>query len=939
MITFWLCLTFFLSGVSALVFENLWFYQAGLTLGNSVWASSLVLAGFMGGLALGNALAARFGDRARRPVHLYALLELAIGASGLALVYLLPQLTPALVPLLSALMDAPWILNPLRLALALAIMLVPATAMGATLPVMVAALFRSDPHFGRVLGRLYGWNTIGAVLGALVGELGLIKQLGISGTGCAAASLNALAAGMALVVARRAGLASPRGSPRASHARLGWASYRLLAAAALLGFTLLALEVVWVRFLSLSVQGTSASFAVMLAVVLAGIGVGGLVGARVVASFSQPQRLLPTLAFSAGILCVLLYAGFDSGLQTTDWLRVSRLALSLMFPVALLSGVLFTLVGAALDEKAPKEARSAGLLTFANTTGAMLGSLAGGFLLLPVLGIDRSLQLLAAAYGAAALLLWTAGSRPVRRLDAVPLYASAAGFALALLLFPSGALTERHLRPSIDMYLEKDGSTEVATREGRTETIVYMRKDVFGEPVYYRLLTDGFSMSATSVYAQRYMKLFVYLPVSLNPDAKSALLISYGVGVTATALADTATLATIDVVDISRDVLESSRIAFPHPADFPLDDPRFRIHVEDGRHFLQTTRRRFDLITGEPPPPKLAGIVSLYTSEYFALLHERLTDGGLATYWLPVHALLESDARAITRAFCDAFDDCSLWTGAGLDWILVGSRGARGPVSEAEFARQWKDAAVARELSALGFETPEQLGALFLGDAEHLRSITRGVAPVTDDWPKRLSEATPDRVRTLPAFVAWMDTRRTRERFEGSAWIARLWPEATRLGTLPYFDVQEKINRSLLLAPRDVPSAIGEIDGLLTRTELETLPLWSLGSDFQRQRAARQAIEKGRTGPLPEAELGLGSLASRDYERAARHFGRARALGGTARKWLYLEIYSRCMAGPCDEIGPQLEALRGSALPSDSRFLRFLTERFEIAASGARRGP
>src|SRR5206468_8297209 len=136
---------------------------------------------------------------------------------------------------------------------------------------------------------------------------------------------------------------------------------------------------------------------------------------------------------------------------------------------------------------------------------------------------------------------------------------------------------------------------------------------------------------------RRYMKLFVYWPVAFHPAPKKALLISYGVGSTAKALTDTRAFEQIDVVDISRDVLSMDEVVYPDPATRPLRDPRVKVYVEDGRYYLLTTDQRYDVITAEPPPPKNAGIVNLYTREYFELLHDRLAEGGVATYWLPVH--------------------------------------------------------------------------------------------------------------------------------------------------------------------------------------------------------------------------------------------------------------------------------------------------------------
>ncbi len=193
-----LVLIFFLSGVSALIFETLWFRLAGLALGNSVWSVSLVLAAFMGGIALGNALTARLGSRVSRPIALYAVLELAIGITGAAVVLALPYFPGLLGPALGRLVDTPWLLRFVRLAIAFGVLVIPATAMGATLPVLTQAFSRWDPNFGATIGKLYGWNTLGAVLGAISTEAFLIQWLGISGSGLAAMLLNLAAALIAL---------------------------------------------------------------------------------------------------------------------------------------------------------------------------------------------------------------------------------------------------------------------------------------------------------------------------------------------------------------------------------------------------------------------------------------------------------------------------------------------------------------------------------------------------------------------------------------------------------------------------------------------------------------------------------------------------------------------------------------------------------------------
>ncbi len=932
---------FFLSGIAALLFETLWFHQAGLTLGNSIWASSLVLAGFMGGLALGNALISCIGGRIRRPVRMYALFELIIGMTGVALVALLPRMAPTLAPVLRPFLDQPWILNPLRFAVAFPLLLIPTTAMGATLPLLTSALFRLDPRFGRVLGRLYGWNTLGAMIGALVGEIILIGRFGIRGTALIAALLNLIAAAVSFSLAELPAVATePASDERSARTvRFSKSLVSLLAAAFLFGAVLLALEVIWFRLLNLFVYGSSVTFAIMLSVILAGIGLGGLVASRLLARRPEAYQDLPLISLWSGSVCIASYLLLDlslqpfRGLSAVMWYEILSHAFTLMFPAALLSGILFTFVGEAINRQTAHVSRSAGLLTLANTIGGTLGSLAGAFLLLPVIGMEQSIRWLAGVYGLAALILVAgdaAGRTPKR--SNMLFYASLGILLVVFVGFPSGYLRRRYLFSGMDnLVQEKPIPAEV--RESLTETIVYLQYDWLGEPLYYRLVTNNHSMSSTQLRGLRYMKLFVYLPIALHPAPRRALLISYGVGSTAKALTDTAELESIDMVDISKDILEMNRIVFPDPRQNPLHDPRVRVHIEDGRYFLQTTDRRYDLITGEPPPPKHAGIVNLYTEEYFRLIRERLTEGGMTTYWLPTHMLFEQDTKAIIRAFCDVFEDCSLWHGAGLDWILLGTRGAQGPVSEERFTQQWRDHVVGPEIRALGFESPGQLGAAFMAGPENLHDMTRTTPPVTDNYPRRLSAMHPYDLGRI-VHQPWLDVYIARERFLRSQFIQHLWPESQRLATLPWFDVQDTINRCFFGELDNVWVRLSLLHPILTRTSLRTLPLWLMRSDLNFQRAAAAAAAKGVKDPFLDYQFGVRALAERDYAAAAACFGASWKQASDKVEFLAYQIYALCLDGRLEEARQLLAQLNlNTHREVDQRFAQFLSETFGLDIS------
>ncbi|MDE0886039.1 MAG: spermidine synthase [Myxococcota bacterium] len=909
-----LYLIFFLSGASALVFETLWFFQAGLALGNSIWASSLVLASFMAGLALGNAWVSFRGDRLQRPVRLYAGLELVIAITGTVIVFSLPAITPTLAPWLGPLLDQPLPLNLLRTSVGFALMLIPATAMGATLPLLVSALYHEQRRFGQALGGLYGWNTLGAVCGVLTAEILLIEHFGIRGTALVAAAGNTTAALLSLAVDRLVGpgtAPSAPEAPRPAGEKLAKGSGWILASAFLLGALLLALEVVWFRFLILFVAGTAYTFAVMLAVVLAGIGSGGLVAARWLGSGRQASAAIPLLCLLAGMLCLWLYIGFEAYSPlftqgaTASLPRILGLAIPLMFPVAAISGILFTLLGEVLHSKLGGETRSAGLLTLANTLGAALGSLLAGFLLLPALGVEKSLFVLGLGYAGAAGIVTLAGIRPGTPRNRRVLQAGLVLFALTALLFPHGILRDGFLVQAVKAHAPR--ARIVAVREGLTETIVYARHEIFGEPYFYRLITNNHSMSASSLAAQRYMKLFVYMPIAFHEAPRKALLISYGVGATARALVDSSELESIDMVDISRDILEMSRDFVSQGReslneivmDSPLDDPRVRVHVEDGRFFLQTTPERFDLITGEPPPPKLAGIVNLYTREYFQLIRDRLAEGGITTYWLPVHSLLEDDAKAILRAFCDVFEDCTLWNGAGLDWIMMGSRDRSGPTSRERIVAQWNDSQIGPEMVALGIEHPEQLGALFMADADQISEITRETLPLTDDFPRRLS--TDVRVSD---YRLWMDVDQNRQRLIESRGLDAILPADLREQSLDFFEAQRDINRHFGVrdpkSNRKNPRRLPPVHAMMEDLDLRTLPLWLLEGDYDYVRAAQNVQEKFPNNPKVHYALAIWALTHQDWATAEEHFQRA-SQQGRANAYLPLRAYALCRGGKLEE--------------------------------------
>jgi predicted membrane-bound spermidine synthase len=804
-------------------------------------------------------------------VRAYAALEVLTAASGVALVYLLPASGTWLAPLARAAgTAAPASLQLARFGVAFLLLVVPASAMGMTLPLLVRAARAAGTSFGRALGVLYGVNTAGAVLGVVVTESLLLAALGIRGTGWVAAALDLVAAALALVFARqpRAAAAEPADSaastaPAASTtAQLPW-----LIAAFGSGFALLALEVVWLRFAMLFLNDTPLAFAMMLAAVLTGIALGGLLAALLAGRLVQPARFAPLAASAAGIVGVVGYRFYPDVLRRfyapdQDAGTLLALIVPLVLPASLASGLLFAWIGDGLRSVARGDASATGRLTFANTLGAGLGSLAAGFVLLPRAGMERSMFALFALYGVvAAVLALERGLRPLLR------YGGLAALGAALLVFPFGTMRADFIRLSAGRWMSS-GDRIVEVREGLTGTLVHVVHGVSGLPLFDQLATNAYSMSVNDFAGRRYMDLFALLPRALHPGMKDALIIGYGIGNTAAAVAADPEIERIDLVDVSADILTLARGIHPRAARHPLDDPRLRVHVEDGRYFLQTSERQFDLITGEPPPPIMAGVVNLYTTEYFALLRARLAPGGMASYWLPIMNISASTTKSLIRGFCEAFSDCSLWHASGRNFMLLGTRdaGRGGPVSAERFGRAFADKALQDELAAIAVELPAQLGAMFVGDAEYLRELTADSAPLTDDQPMRMHQAGTRDERDALAWQ-WRDTTAARGRFEHSALVARLFPESVRTEALRQFENQRLLN-DLLFPGETAARQMRVVHQVLHGTRLRLPVLLLLLSDPDIQRALARAPADVRARPEWTIHLAAGALAERDYPAA-----------------------------------------------------------------------
>ena len=907
----------FLSGCSALLFETLWLRLSGLAFGNSVWSAALILSSFMAGLALGSAIAAWSTLWRLRPFRVYAGLEVIVAVFGCTLVFGLPLLGEWLRPLFQALWNHQQWLNVLRFAMSFLILLVPTTAMGLTLPVLVEDPVLKRQEFGKTIGFLYGFNTLGAVAGALLGEIYLVRVCGLLGTGLTAGCVSCAAAGIAWLFSAAEPAAAEK-NPQQFRLRfsLGRGSpWRLFFVSMGAGAILLGLEVIWFRFMRLYVASTSTAFCVMLAVVLAGVGLGGISSSIVQRHTVAARRLLPFLLMLGAIGTLLSYLFFPvpvlqgkmKAFHIESWQQIEQLSTALMFPVAFLSGILFPAILTCVQREVASRMTSAGLTILFNTIGAAVGPLLAGFVLLPRFGFQSSIILCAVCYAGLAILASEKRTWSLRPPFGIALLALGAMLILIIATFPHNR-NETHFANARRPY-EGDGSLLLKKIEGAADTLQLLRRDLFGEPYYYRLVTNAYSMSGTLPRSQRYMRLFAYLPLALRPESENALLIGYGVGVTADAFTHDAHLKHLDIVDISKEVLDLASFYSGPGYSNPLRDPRVTTFVQDGRFFLQATPKRYDIITGEPPPLKVAGAVNLYTQQFFSLMKGRLKDGGIATFWLPIYQLTTDETKAILCAFHNVFPNASVWATCDLEWIMTGLKGPLHKPDEESARALWSDARTRLDLGRIGIEVPEQMSALFLMDGEEIDRITQGVEPLSDLYPKRLTDVHPDLNAAHHFGYTYLERSAAVHRFLSSSLIKEIWPNEWKKSLDLLFLVRE----TRYLSEISGSNWLAELDLYLRHTQLRTPVLAVQNSDEFRLALAQKLATNSPSLPVEaRPDLVAGALARRDLPGAIQLLESERDRGFANINDCFLLAYLYCLTGNVEKAEALAAAENGS---------------------------
>ena len=715
-------LLFFLSGASALTYQVVWLRMLSLVFGVTVHAASAVLTSFMAGLALGAWAGGRIADRVRSPIRAFALIELGIAITAVLVPVALDGLGALYAALHARAPDDLVRLTVARVICSGAVLLVPTTLMGASLPVLARYAAGRNEAAARRIGVLYAVNTAGGITGTLLAGFVLIGGIGIAATTRLAAVVNVIVGLGALLLTRLAArdaahpMADTPAAATAPATEIPRTARVILLVAALSGFAGLALEVVWFRVLTLFLPATTYAFTTMLATVLLGIAAGSAIAAARVERSRVPASALAWVQIGAGVLVLLsmtaLAHTYRIGWRTSGTIQACVVA---MLPAAALMGATFPYaLRLWLGGSHAAVGQRVGVLYALNVCGALAGSLAGGFVLLPLLGSRASLLVLAAVYVAGGCLVMATFAGRAALLRRLP---------LVLGLFAASALTLP------DLYL-----TVLGRRYGPGERLVFRAEGVqTTATVHYNdsgrrtLFLDGLHQANDSDAMVRVHSEIGHLPMALHPNPRRALVVGLGGGVTAGAVAAHRG-TTVDIVELARSVAEASRL-FAHVNGDVLNRPNVTLRVDDGRNYLRMTTRRYDVVTADIIQPIHAGAGNLYSLEYFTLARRVLREGGLMLQWIG-HRDAEH-YKLIMRTFVRAFPYATLW---GDGTLMVGSL-APLRFSRDRYEPKLRDGDVLFGFSRVGLERFDALVGRYTAGPDEMRRFV-GEGPVlTDDRP------------------------------------------------------------------------------------------------------------------------------------------------------------------------------------------------------------
>jgi spermidine synthase len=763
---------FVLSGATGLIYEVLWARMLGLVFGATTLAVSTVLAAFMGGLALGSALAGRMGGRIVRPIRAYGLLEIGIALYTLAVPLLFALIDNLYAVLWQQFHPSFFVFSLLRFLLSCLMLLLPTTLMGATLPMLSAALVRSANQASTSITRLYTRNLVGAICGSIAAGFLLLPALGVRATIYTASVINIIIGVVAIAVDRRALAASNRAtgdSPVRSAevpsvetktlhgaGNIGSAKFWLFCAFAS-GFITISTQVAWTRMLTMIIGSSTYAFSITVALFLMGLSGGAFVIARKNLAGRLRSTLVKlelltalSLAFSLYMVNKLPALLVNTGLRLniSSWggllaLQITSVALLILLP-AFLMGTVMPLVLVWAGRNSPESVRLVGRSYAVNTVGAIAGAFGAGFILIPKVNTRFTILF------AAALCIVVAGFAYQPKDEAKdPVvnrsFATGATSALVVLLFvfaPRLNLADLSIgaydslvrviaktRGSVTESTNPSGPelhTLLMYKEGPTST-VSVRKDwdITSMAINGRTNASDRDDMPTQVMLGQ-------LPLLLAPRIRNGLIVGFASGVSVGSMLQSP-IESVECVELEPATVEGSRF-FEHINNHPLSDPRLQLIIDDARTYLRVTPTRYDMIVSEPSHPWVPGVANLFTKEFFQLGRDRLNEDGVFAQWLQIYQLSNDSLRSVLATFHHVFPHVMVFRveGAtkGKDLILIGSKT---PLNLDRLTERAKDPKISAELARVNIRNDADVRAWYVCDETRLGPAVAGTVINTDD--------------------------------------------------------------------------------------------------------------------------------------------------------------------------------------------------------------
>jgi len=735
------------SGCAALIYEVVWFQMLQLSLGSSAVSLGVLLGTFMGGMCLGSWLFPKKVDEKHHPLKVYAYLELGIGLCGVLILVIVPLLGSVYTAIAGTGQFSVF----LRGLVAAIVLLPPTLLMGATLPA-ISRWVEATPRGVSWLGFFYGGNIAGAVIGCLLAGFYLLRVHDMTITTFVAVALNILVGVLALAIAKRAHYEAPEAGRTVVASAPG--SRVVYVTIALSGLTALAAQVIWTRVLSLLFGATVYTFSLILAVFLVGLGIGSSLGSSMAHNLKNPRA---ALGWAQMLLCVALaYAAYMTTASLPFWPINPQISSNTFFqfqldlmrasfvvlPGAILWGMSFPLALASVANKGQDPARLVGGVYAANTVGAIVGALFASLLAVAWIGSQHTQMVLIGISAIAGLMMLASSADETGKGRT-----QVASMVMLILVTGGAGLLARSVPPMPGLLVAY--GRYAATWVGQNE-IIYVGEGMTASVAVSRTPNGvlnyhnaGKVQASSEPQDMRLQRMLGHMTTLIPENPKSVLVIGCGAGVTAGAVSIDPNLTAVTIAEIEPLVPKVVSTYFSEHNFAVVQNPKVRVHLDDARHFLLTTKEKFDAVTSDPLDPWVKGAATLYTREFFDVVKSHLNPGGVVTLFVQLYESSDAAVKSEVATFLEAFPNGVVFAntinGQGYDLVLVGQLDP-GPINVDRVQARLSDpanAAIARSLSEIGINSAVDLFGTYGGRKDDMGGWLAG-AQINRDRSLRL---------------------------------------------------------------------------------------------------------------------------------------------------------------------------------------------------------